>query len=375
MATDATSRTIKPPPPPLNYPTPILPGVVDSSRPCKEYQYAAKLVTGIMPPQSDLGVVVAPGAYLTAVNVHNPSTCRTVTFRWKVAVARPVDQPFGAITRFQKVTLRPDQAVEIDSQNVARALGVGLNVFVKGYVVLESPCELDAVAVYTGGAAGPAGHPANLAVLDVERVPARRICACQDLSLDLSTGATPWTLVSAVDLSNSPLPGIVTPRPATIIQPADQNPNWASLLPANWISVRDTAASLPNGFYVYQRCFTLCSDFENARIDLHFVADDNAKVWLNNNQVPGPTGTWTTPTALSITYPSWFLPGLNCLSFVVPNTGGPSGLDVLGKVTADRGACGDGCGCCCGEGGDVVYPPPHIIPEPVPARPDSPKSE
>jgi hypothetical protein len=349
------------------YPRPILPQVVDSARHCSEYQYAAKLVSGLM--SKDNQGIVAPGAYLTAVNVHNPSTCRTVTFRWKVAVARPVGQPFGAITRFQKVTLRPDQAVEIDAPNVARALDVGLATFVKGFVVLECPCELDVVAVYTAGAPNAAGQPGNLAVLEVERVPARRIDACRDdLTADLSTGVAAWTLVSAVNLNGSPLPGIVTPRTANVIELADKHPAWGNQPPSHWISIRGAAQNMPAGFYTFQWCFTLCSSFENARIDLTYLSDDRSIVWLNDTAVDSG-GSLTAPRSLSITSQSLFLPGLNCLSFVVRNDHNPPvnpvGLNVLGKVTALRGVCGDGCGCCCGEGGDVVYPHPHLPLDPV----------
>ena len=350
-------------------PTPALPHLVDHGRPCREFQYAAKLVSGIANQEQGAGIV-APGRYYTAINVHNPATCKTVTFRWKVAVADPLKP--GLITRFQTLTLRPDQAVEIDSPHVARVLGLAPTRFVKGYVVLESPCELDVVAVYTVGppSAGPAAG--NVVAFHTERVPARVIESCRDdLKLDLSTGAVEWTLVSAMNLFNPnvPLPGFATPRPANVIDPADKSPAWGSQPGSQWISVRGVAHDLhpPTGpgYFTFQRCFTLCSGFENARIDLHVLVDDSATVWLNDHQVT-TIGGYVNPTPLLINNPGWFLPGLNCLSFVVKNivwpdeTANPVGLNVLATVTAERGECPD-CGCCSDCGAEQAYPPPPIL--------------
>src|SRR6185369_9521832 len=76
-----------------------VPERVEPSRPCTEFQYAVKLVQGQPPPLADLSFI-APGRYFTAINIHNPSTCKTVTFRWKVRPdrrrrpARVDDLPF-----------------------------------------------------------------------------------------------------------------------------------------------------------------------------------------------------------------------------------------------------------------------------------------
>lgn len=44
--------------------------------------------------------------------------------------------------------------------------------------------------------------------------------------MDLSTGVEEWTLVSAVDLNNTPLPGLLTPRPAAVIEDSVRNSGW-----------------------------------------------------------------------------------------------------------------------------------------------------
>lgn len=351
---------IQPPPslPPIQQP-PAVPAIIDSGRPCKEYQYAVKVVSGV--PKEGIGIekeIVAPGRYFTAVNIHNPSTCKTVTFRWKVAVATPAGFPFGRITRFQKITLRPDQAVEIDTPNIARLLRVETVKFIKGFVVIESPCELDVVAVTTVGSV--AAQPTNngAIALHTERVPARVIDAChEDLDLDISTGVAPWMLTSAIANSGAPFTNITTPRPANVIENDDRHPAWGTQSCGRWIGVRGVAHDLrppiEPGTYTFQHCFSLCSGFENARIEMSILVDDNAVIWLNDHKIAPPpaiTGYNGTPKVVTITNQDFFLPGQNCISFVVTNivgpgsTGNPVGINVCGRVRAERGAC-DQCGC------------------------------
>jgi CARDB len=123
------------------------------------FQYAAKVVVG----RSE-GEVAAAGEYWTAVNVHNPNS-REARVRAKVAVGLPGCQP-GPIAELCRSTLKPDQALEIDRKDVQRAVDAD---FVKGFVVVESPVELDVVAVYTAAAED------RVVTLHVERVPARRL--------------------------------------------------------------------------------------------------------------------------------------------------------------------------------------------------------
>jgi hypothetical protein len=125
------------------------------------FQYAVKVVLG--PSEGD---VVAPGDYWTAINVHNP-TATTVTFRKKVAIALPGEQP-GPVTRFFEAKLGPDEALEIDRRDVFHH--VGADRFLKGFVVLESPLELDVVAVYTA-----AGREGGVTTFHLERVAPRRL--------------------------------------------------------------------------------------------------------------------------------------------------------------------------------------------------------
>jgi hypothetical protein len=131
-------------------------------------QYAAKFVCGV--PAAAQGVPpVAPGAYFTAVNVHNPGTA-PIEFRKKFVIALPGEKA-GRISQFFPAVLKADEAFEIDCEDIIRHLDTGgfLKGLVKGFVVIESPRELDVVAVYTA-AANPSGPGVTMAL---ERVPKR----------------------------------------------------------------------------------------------------------------------------------------------------------------------------------------------------------
>jgi hypothetical protein len=122
-------------------------------------EYAVKFVCG--PPNTP---VVAPGNYFTAINVHNPHD-QPVNFTKKVAIALPGERA-GPISRFFEAKLNPDEALEIDCPDILAHANT--KTFLKGFVVIRSPAELDVVAVYT------AGHP-QVETLRVERVAPRSL--------------------------------------------------------------------------------------------------------------------------------------------------------------------------------------------------------
>lgn len=342
---------------PKNPPGPV-PEPVHPSRPCTEFQYAVKLVQGAAPVLSDLSVIV-PGRYFTAINVHNPSTCKTVTFRWKVALADVDGRHVSIISAFQNATLRPDEALEIDAPLIARVVSHGTTRFLKGFVVLESPCELDVVAVYTGSPAGqgPASPPALDLAFHTERVPARKIESCLDLNLNISTGVADWMLMSA-----PPMPSANAPCQAAVLPAANQLSIWTSQPGSLWISASGAVTSgpvFPPGWYVFQYCFTLCSGFTNPALNMKVLVDDQAWIRLNGAWVGTPysfgsphvPGNFGGPPLTVPTITSGFLPGRNCLELVVYNTVNPHpvnpvGVNVLGTLIAERGACREECGCC-----------------------------
>ena len=181
-----------------------------------EFEYAVKFVCGRSAATGAASGVVAPGPYFTAVNIHNPSLRQSVTFRHKLVAAFPNLKP-GPIVWRAPATLRPDEAAEIDCAEILRSF-VNQNrppAFLKGFVVLLSPIELDVVAVYT------AGQP-TVSTLHTERVPARQTTPCGDLSLNLGTGGSnpgKWSVVQ--------VPSLVAPAPAVNVTTIPSN--WSSL--------------------------------------------------------------------------------------------------------------------------------------------------
>jgi len=125
------------------------------------YQYAVKFVCG-----KAHGDVLAPGEYWTAINVHNP-TSNTIKFRKKIAVTLPNERA-GPVTEFFDAKLGPDEALEIDREDIFKHARQRVE-FLKGFVVIESYVELDVVAVYTA-----TGSHKQVDVMSIERVIPRK---------------------------------------------------------------------------------------------------------------------------------------------------------------------------------------------------------
>ena len=131
-------------------------------------EYAVKLVCG-RTPDENAGAFV-PGAYATAINVHNPARENGIVV--KVALAGP-GRP-GPMTPFSReVRLRYDEALEFDCRVAGRLLEgahVPVPAFFTGFLVIEARSQLDVVAVYTAGAPG-----GPVASIHTERVPVRSV--------------------------------------------------------------------------------------------------------------------------------------------------------------------------------------------------------
>jgi hypothetical protein len=116
--------------------------------------YAVKFLCGTIPhsdadpQQPPPGAPLVPGTYLTAVNIHNPQG-KEVRFRKKAVIANPQGQPRGRIGQLVDESLKPDEALEVDCDNIKQLLGAPTAGFMKGFVVILSPVELDVVGVYT----------------------------------------------------------------------------------------------------------------------------------------------------------------------------------------------------------------------------------
>jgi hypothetical protein len=133
-------------------------------------EYAVKFVCGRMGGGGSLNPVIN-GFYATAVNIHNPAPVATLFWR-KVAIAPP-GVP-GRITGFRPINLLRDQAVEIDCRQIflqVKQAGIPIGAFLKGFLVIRSPRQLDVVAVYTAGPQNGQG----VSSIHTERVPPRRV--------------------------------------------------------------------------------------------------------------------------------------------------------------------------------------------------------
>lgn len=290
-----------------------------------EFQYAVKVVCGEVVSLDNVPTPVAPGRYWTAINIHNPTKCQDAHFRWKVAVANPGEA--GPVTAFSRlVTLRPDEALEIDCPQVMRALAQPPPRFVKGYAVLESDIELDVVAVYTG-TPGPCGSN----TFHTERVPARCVPVCEDLVLSLNTGFAAWQTIFPTVGPAVPVTG---PFPGTWAVPP---------FGSQWISAAagDATQGAPPGLRRYQLCFDLCSGFTPpAPFPIQVLADNTAMVYLNGALIGNVPG-YSTPTALSVN-PSFLRAGRNCFQADVtndPQGNNPTGFAMAGMLQVIRGKC------------------------------------
>jgi hypothetical protein len=295
-----------------------------------EFQYAVKIVCGSIPPAGAAPGPVAPGFYFTAINIHNPSKCDTVAFRWKAAQALPLKA--GTVSLFSTVSIGPDQALEIDNPQILSLFPPPIP-FVKGFVVIQSPEELDVVAVYSvAQAANAPGYS-----FSIERVPARCVPVCEDLALPLSTGIADWQTFSSPGGVVGPVKAVV---PAAIWMSAPAGSIWVSASANDGVNA---PASPP--LYVYQLCFNLCSGFSNPTLQMLGIADSSAKVFLNN--VPlGSTAVFSSPPAvIPPPGPNVFQAGQNCLRVEVTNvpnpSGGPNptGFAIAGLLRVTGGRC------------------------------------
>jgi hypothetical protein len=128
------------------------------------FVYAAKFVCGrfLGERQPAEEGPVEPGSYATAINIHNPHS-RAVTFVKKAVllfVGTEAGKDFEIPRpphRARTAELGPDWGMEIDCHDIRDVLlsdqpgvpGPQAPIFIKGWVVIESPEPLDVVAVYT----------------------------------------------------------------------------------------------------------------------------------------------------------------------------------------------------------------------------------
>jgi hypothetical protein len=140
-----------------------------------QFQYSAKALCTLL---TDIGFgdAFAPGRYRTVINIHNP-TDRKIEIARKFALAIGPGEAVGSfsITPYKSLTLEPDQAVAYNCFDIAGFFcpiqGVCVDfTAIDGFLVVNSPVELDVVAVYTASAKG-----GEVSTLDADAIVGRHL--------------------------------------------------------------------------------------------------------------------------------------------------------------------------------------------------------
>jgi hypothetical protein len=138
------------------------------------FEYAAKLICGLQRDPKRMQLV--RGFYGTAVNIHNPGD-KPVTFRKKLALTFPPDEEKpGKIIPIARHTLEPDEALEVDCEDVLREVFDGRfpTPYIKGFVVVQSSDRLDLTAVYTTAGLDKEDNVTSVTSIDVDRIKGRK---------------------------------------------------------------------------------------------------------------------------------------------------------------------------------------------------------
>ena len=132
-------------------------------------QYAAQFTCGANPQATPR---VLPGQYATSVNIHNPEES-PVVFRKRIALTfpPPAQEP-GMVSDPIEDELGPMEALKVACDEIPSQFFPGvpdLPPYVHGFLIIESPGELNVTAVYTTGTAEAVQS------IDVEEVKGKRI--------------------------------------------------------------------------------------------------------------------------------------------------------------------------------------------------------
>jgi hypothetical protein len=154
--------------------------------PLFKWTYTVKFVCGLQPPVQQPGeTIVKPANYATEVNIFNPMNVAT-PIRKRVILLVEKGEPIGREPAqqgprgFDNINLNRGYATMDDCNRLwqlthpTQPLPMPMPLTI-GFLVLDSPRELDVDAVYTAGTPGFAGAVNHGISIDVERVPGRRV--------------------------------------------------------------------------------------------------------------------------------------------------------------------------------------------------------
>ena len=110
------------------------------------FQYPAKVICGEFREQ---GEPLAPGFYVTEINIYNPNE-HPVLLRKQLAVAIPPGgQQEGEIYREPEHPLGPGRALAVDCRYLGRLIQPAPGPFFVGFLVVETTDSVAVTAVYT----------------------------------------------------------------------------------------------------------------------------------------------------------------------------------------------------------------------------------
>ncbi len=113
------------------------------------WEYPVKMVCGIQNEEKDTRF--APGRYATVVNIRNPGRERA-DFRKRLSLAYPPpEQAPGQVLPIAHDSLEHEEALKVDCPDLQRTVFQGEfpTPYIDGFVVIQSPVQLDVRAVYT----------------------------------------------------------------------------------------------------------------------------------------------------------------------------------------------------------------------------------
>jgi hypothetical protein len=125
------------------------------------FEYSAKVLCGEV---QERGGPLAPGSYVTEINIYNPNDRPALLRKTLVLTIPPGEQQEGEAPLQEEHPLGPGRAVAVDCRYLGSRVAVG-PLFI-GFLVIESTESLDVTAVYTTGGLRELTAPA----IDVEHV-------------------------------------------------------------------------------------------------------------------------------------------------------------------------------------------------------------
>ena len=219
--------------------------------------------------------------------------------------------------------------------------GLDIAGFVRCWVGNSLPGDNCACADINGdGVYTPADMQAFIQRL-FSKAPCTPCCPLTDLNVNLATGVNANGGLIPVNGNDDdwnvllePPPVGTLPRPANIVAP---HPSWVTFPNSQWVSANYFG---PNGDYLYRLCFCLDDRATNVVITLRARADDDGQIFLNGNFVAN-TAAFSDPNPPVINVnPAFLVAGENCITVRVQNIGGaPTGLNMIGSITARGGKC------------------------------------